>query len=58
MKPGVLALEPYLKEVVWGSDRLQKGWRKGAPLDVKLLPPLESATDGRASVDHRDIFLT
>jgi len=36
MKPGVLALEPYLKEVVWGSDRLQKGWRKGAPLDVKL----------------------
>lgn len=36
MKPGVLLLDPYLKEVVWGTDRLQRDWRKAASPDVKL----------------------
>jgi len=31
VKPGIIVTEPHLKEVIWGSSRLQEAWGKPAP---------------------------
>ena len=50
MRPGVLITEPFLKETVWGSDRLQSGWGKDMGPDSKLGEAWEvSCLDGGES---------
>ena len=54
MRPGVLAMVPRLKEVLWGSDVLQRRWGKDAACDrpigesweVSCLPGMESGIAG------------
>jgi mannose-6-phosphate isomerase len=50
MRPGVLVTQPFLKQTVWGSDRLQSEWGKALPPGSKLGESWEiSCIDGGES---------
>lgn len=50
MRPGVVVTEPFLKETVWGSDRLQSEWGKVMAPEAKLGESWEvSCIDGGES---------